>query len=43
VHGEISPVERLRVSAGLRYDHLSYAFDNRIDAPAIRAAGTTAW
>ena len=43
VHGEISPVERLRVSAGLRYDHLSYAFDNRIDAPAIRAAGTNAW
>jgi len=43
VHGEISPVERLRVTAGLRYDHLGYSFDNQINAPAVRAEGTTAW
>ena len=28
---EVSPVERLRVTAGLRWDRLSYRFDNRID------------
>lgn len=30
VHGEISPLERLRLSAGLRFDHLSYDYDNRM-------------
>jgi outer membrane receptor protein involved in Fe transport len=35
VHGEISPTERLRLTAGLRYDHLSYDFDNHIAAPVV--------
>jgi outer membrane receptor protein involved in Fe transport len=37
IHGEISPLERLRVTAGLRYDHLSYDFDNSINAPVTVA------
>jgi len=42
VHGEISPTDRLRVTAGLRYDSLSYDFDNRIaSAVTIPAAGGT--
>ena len=42
VHGEISPLERLRLTAGLRYDHLSYDFENRIGAPVtVAAAGGT--
>lgn len=36
VHLETSPVERLRVTAGLRYDYARYALDNRL------AAGTGA-
>jgi iron complex outermembrane recepter protein len=41
VHGEISPTERLRVIAGLRYDHLSYKFRNRLaGAPIFVAPGT---
>ncbi|HEX2830286.1 MAG TPA: TonB-dependent receptor [Burkholderiales bacterium] len=40
VHGEISPTERLRISAGLRYDHLSYRFRNRLaGAPIFVAPG----
>lgn len=30
VHGEIAPTERLRVTGGLRYDHLSYDYDNNL-------------
>ena len=30
VHGEISPTSQLHFSAGLRYDNLSYAYDNKI-------------
>ncbi|MBE0627501.1 MAG: TonB-dependent receptor [Burkholderiales bacterium] len=30
VHGEISPSERVRLSGGLRYDHLSYDFSNHL-------------
>jgi len=30
VHGEISPSERLRLTAGLRYDHLGYDYDNKL-------------
>jgi outer membrane receptor protein involved in Fe transport len=30
VHGEISPLEKLRVTAGLRYDNLSYDYDNQL-------------
>jgi iron complex outermembrane receptor protein len=41
VHGEISPTERLRVVAGLRYDHLSYSFRNRLNgAPIFVAPGS---
>jgi outer membrane receptor protein involved in Fe transport len=29
VHGELSPTDKLRLSAGLRYDSLSYEFDNK--------------
>ena len=43
LHGELSPVEALRLTAGLRYDHLSYRLDNRIDAPAVRDAASGAW
>ncbi|MEI7447265.1 MAG: TonB-dependent receptor, partial [Burkholderiales bacterium] len=43
LHGEVSPVERLRVTAGLRFDRLAYRFDNRIDAPAVRDAASGAW
>lgn len=39
VHGEFSPGERLRVSAGLRYDNLRYRFDNNFTAAAVAAGG----
>ena len=39
VHGEFSPVERLRVSGGLRYDHLSYDFTNHFGATPIAVPG----
>ncbi len=38
VHGEISPGERLRVHAGLRYDNLRYRFDNDFTG-AVAAGG----
>lgn len=42
VHGEISPSERLRVTGGVRFDHLSYAFDNHLaGAPLFVPAGMT--
>jgi outer membrane receptor protein involved in Fe transport len=42
VHGEISPTERLRVVAGLRYDYLSYRFRNHLGgAPIFVAPGLT--
>ncbi len=37
VHGEISPAERLRVSGGVRFDHLSYSFENHLQGAPIRA------
>ena len=37
VHGEISPFERLRLTGGLRYDRVSYRYDNRLGAGAINA------
>lgn len=41
VHGEFSPTERLRVVGGLRYDHLTYKFRNRLSgAPIFVAPGT---
>jgi outer membrane receptor protein involved in Fe transport len=30
VHGEFSPSEKLRITAGLRYDHMSYDYDNNL-------------
>jgi outer membrane receptor protein involved in Fe transport len=39
VHGEISPTERLRVVAGLRYDYLTYRFDNNLSATPIAVPG----
>lgn len=30
VHGEISASDRLRLTAGLRYDHLGYDYDNQL-------------
>ncbi len=40
VHGEISPSERLRVTGGVRFDHLSYSFENRLaGAPLLVPAG----
>jgi outer membrane receptor protein involved in Fe transport len=42
VHGEISPTERLRVTGGLRFDHLSYDFDNNVAGQTVAVtAGPT--
>ncbi len=30
LHGELSPTERLRLSAGLRYDRMRYDYDNKL-------------
>lgn len=35
LHLETSPLERLRVTAGLRYDHARYALDNRLAAGPV--------
>lgn len=37
VHGELSPLEALRVTAGLRYDSMGYDFHNNLPAAAISA------
>ena len=39
LHGEISPVDKLRITAGVRYDHVSYSFDNRYGNTPILASG----
>jgi outer membrane receptor protein involved in Fe transport len=39
VHGEFSPTDRLRLTAGVRYDHLSYDFDNHFAAAPVAAGG----
>ena len=41
VHGEISPVDKLRITAGLRYDRVSYQFDNRFGTTPIQTG--SAW
>lgn len=41
VHGEISPTTQLRLTAGLRYDNMSYDFRNDLPATAISAVVTT--
>jgi iron complex outermembrane receptor protein len=38
LHAEVSPLDRLRLTAGLRRDHLSYDFSNRIGAAVIQGA-----
>lgn len=40
VHGEFSPLEKLRLNLGLRYDNLRYRFDNNIGAASV-SAGTS--
>lgn len=40
LHAEISPIERVRVTAGVRYDTLQYDFHNHIDANVIQGAAT---
>lgn len=30
VHGKFSPTDKLRITAGLRYDHMSYDYDNNL-------------
>lgn len=37
VHGEISPSERLRLSAGLRHDHVGFDFENNIGVATVTA------
>ena len=32
LHAEVSPAERLNLTAGLRYDAIGYAYDTRLDA-----------
>ena len=49
LHGELSPSEALRLTAGLRYDHMQYRYDNQLSDGAVkvgnrffyRAADTT--
>ena len=38
VHGEISPLAPLRLTAGLRFDSLAYRFDNRLAATPVAVA-----
>jgi len=38
IHGEIEPVEKLRLVAGLRYDWLGYDFSNNIGTQFVTAA-----
>lgn len=39
VHGEISPLQRLRLTGGLRYDAVSYQYTNRLANTPILAGG----
>ena len=36
IHGEFSPVDKLRITAGLRYDQISYKFDNRFGTTPVQ-------
>lgn len=40
LHFEVSPLDRLRLTAGLRHDHLSYDFSNRISDGVIQGAAS---
>ncbi|HEX4943103.1 MAG TPA: TonB-dependent receptor [Usitatibacteraceae bacterium] len=39
LHGEISPLDRLRVTAGVRFDRLEYDFDNHREGAPIAVPG----
>jgi outer membrane receptor protein involved in Fe transport len=39
VHAELSPLDRLRLTAGVRYDSLSYRFDNHLEGAPIAVPG----
>ncbi|MBS4096945.1 MAG: TonB-dependent receptor [Sulfuricella sp.] len=39
VHGEMSPSEKLRLTAGLRYDDIRYNYDNHLSNGIITVAG----
>lgn len=41
LQGEISPLEKLRITAGIRYDALSYDFDNSYAASFVQGAATS--
>ena len=43
LHTEFSPLDRLRVSAGVRYDHLSYSVNNRFGSAPVRDAASGNW
>ncbi len=47
LQADATPLPRLRISAGLRYDHLGYDYDNRLGALQTgrhrRPASTTRW
>jgi len=36
LHGEISPTERLRLTAGLRYDEMRFELDNKLGGDAVQ-------
>jgi iron complex outermembrane receptor protein len=40
LHGEMSPSERLRLTAGLRYDAIRYDYDNKLTDSAIQTTPT---
>lgn len=39
LHGEISPTRQLRLTAGLRFDHMSYRYDNALSDGAVNVGG----
>jgi iron complex outermembrane receptor protein len=36
LHGELSPSDALRLTAGLRYDHMQYRYDNQLSDGAVK-------
>ncbi|MEO5331650.1 MAG: TonB-dependent receptor [Magnetococcus sp. YQC-5] len=40
LHGEFSPMERLRITAGLRYDSINYNYDNKMSNAPLTVATT---
>lgn len=39
VQGEISPVEKMRITAGLRWDRMGYRYENKLTDAAVVAGG----